>query len=821
MATVPAEIHGPSDAELIESVRGGRVDAYGSLYERHVSAAYNLARQLARSSAEADDLVSEAFARVLDTLRAGRGPDSAFRAYLLTALRHVAYDKTRKDRKVELTDDVETVSGVSTEKISEPFRDTAVAGLERSLAAKAFARLPERWQAVLWHTEIEGQSPAEVAPLLGLTANGVSALAYRAREGLRQAYLQVHLAETTADRCRATADKLGAWTRGGLSKRETTQVETHLDECDRCRALAAELADVNGGLRVVATLVLGLGTVGYLATTAKATTGVALAAAATTSATAGAASGAAGAASSLPRQFVGVGASVAALAAALALALTGTHSQSIPTAAPIAPPSRTAPAAPPNNAPPAPPAAPPAVPPVVPPVVPPPVVPPVVPPVSPVVTTTPTTPPTTTTPPPVAPPTTTPPTTTTTPPPPAVPRLSASGPTDPITLVPGGDAVELPITATNEGTGPSGPVTARLTLPPGVSTSGPADALSTHSLHSQQLGTSPQAYFAPQATPNGQDPTSTTVDCPAGATTCKSPTGLQPGQTVVLVFRLIAAANTEGGTITGVVSDGQSMDVDITANVLVKAPPPPPLVDALSLTAHLDQWDTWLTWLWDGEPVLDVTATNTGTSTKPVTIIVNRPGSLWSPGRDVRCEGEGQEVACTSTEPLAPKQSLRLRLHLYHLHPLRDVVTVVGSLGSATRTVTLKVVPPPCHEPWCWGSPPTSTNPPTSDDPPTTTTEPPTSKPTRTTEPSQPNGPVKPTTGRSTPPDTGTKVPPPPGTVVTDPPTSNPPSSEDPAPPTEPTCPSEPTQSGKLQPGGINLCLPPILGSLSGLLGPL
>lgn len=33
--------------------------------------------------------VSEAFAKVLDTLRAGRSPSSAFRAYLLTALRNV------------------------------------------------------------------------------------------------------------------------------------------------------------------------------------------------------------------------------------------------------------------------------------------------------------------------------------------------------------------------------------------------------------------------------------------------------------------------------------------------------------------------------------------------------------------------------------------------------------------------------------------------------------------------------------------------------------------------------------------------------------
>ncbi|RSM64974.1 RNA polymerase subunit sigma, partial [Kibdelosporangium aridum] len=337
MSTVPAEVHGPSDAELIESVRKGTVSAYGSLYERHVGAAYNLARQLTRSQAEADDLVSEAFAKVLDTLRAGRGPDSAFRAYLLTALRHTAYDKTRRDKRVELSDDVTTVAGADT---AVPFSDTAVAGLERSLAARAFARLPERWQAVLWHTEVEGQSPAEVAPILGLTPNGVSALAYRAREGLRQAYLQVHLAESTNERCKATAERLGAWTRDGLSKRETAQVEAHLDECERCRALAMELADVNSGMRVViAPLILGVGALGYLATTgSKATAAVVTGAAA---GTAGAAAGAGGATSSLPRQLVGVGASVAAVAAVVVLALTAGETKEIPAAQQQPPPPPT------------------------------------------------------------------------------------------------------------------------------------------------------------------------------------------------------------------------------------------------------------------------------------------------------------------------------------------------------------------------------------------------------------------------------------------------------------------------------------------------
>lgn len=283
MTTAPAHDPGPSDAELITAVREGATDAYATLYSRHRAAAYHLARQLTRSPAEADDLVSEAFAKLLDTLRGGGGPDTAFRAYLLTALRHCAYDRARRDHRIELTADQSAYDpGV-------PFTDTAVAGLDRSLAARAFATLPQRWQTVLWHTEIEGQSAAEVAPLLGLTPNGLSALAYRAREGLRQAYLQVHLADTVAaggvDRCQAAIDRLGAWTRSGLSRRETAQVEQHLDSCDRCRALATELADVNGGLRTyVAPLVLGAATAAYLSTRGEAAL-VGLAGAAGTSAT--------------------------------------------------------------------------------------------------------------------------------------------------------------------------------------------------------------------------------------------------------------------------------------------------------------------------------------------------------------------------------------------------------------------------------------------------------------------------------------------------------------------------------------------------------
>ena len=59
---------GPSDAELIARVRNGDLEAYGELFGRHHHAAERMARQLVPPN-DADDLASDAFAKVLDALR--------------------------------------------------------------------------------------------------------------------------------------------------------------------------------------------------------------------------------------------------------------------------------------------------------------------------------------------------------------------------------------------------------------------------------------------------------------------------------------------------------------------------------------------------------------------------------------------------------------------------------------------------------------------------------------------------------------------------------------------------------------------------------
>src|SRR5436190_1499228 len=141
----------------------------------------------------------------------------------------------------------------------------------RSLGASradvdAFASLPERWQMVLWHTEVEGRPAADVGPLLGLAPNAVAALAYRAREGLRQAYLQAHLQLPPPDACRDTIAKLGAYVRDGLSARDRRKVDEHLKQCERCTAVLLELQEVSTSLRgVLLPVLLGVAGSAFLA----------------------------------------------------------------------------------------------------------------------------------------------------------------------------------------------------------------------------------------------------------------------------------------------------------------------------------------------------------------------------------------------------------------------------------------------------------------------------------------------------------------------------------------------------------------------------
>lgn len=395
--------------------------------------------------------------------------------------------------------------------------------------------------------------------------------------------------------------------------------------------------------------------------------------------------------------------------------------------------------------------------------------------------------------------------------------MTASGPSGGVTLTPG-QVLTVPINVTNTGNATSNPVTAVLQLPAGVTAQqaqSPAGTLSGHSLNSHPIGLYRPAatQSSPAAAAQGS---TTTVNCPSGTGTvsCTSPSGLRPGDSVELVFRLVAAADAQNGEITGTVTAGTALQVRLT--VQVKVTPPLP-VDGLRLAARLDT--SWA-WLLDGSPILDVTVTNTGTSTKPVTVTVNESGAIWLSHPASSCEGGHTAVTCVTKEALAPGDVLYLQLRLYYLYYGQASIIVTGQLGAAQQSMSIPLYTPKCVWIWCWPGPP---GPPSDTTPPTTTGSQPTTDPSRelptTTQPT-----TSQTTSQTTTQPTTTRPRPttttPPTSTKTGEPGSTQPTTTPPTTTTKPpTCSSSPPQPGKLQPGAPTDCQS-LLPTLFSLLGP-
>lgn len=240
------------DQELIAAAREGDDRATDQLFRRHVEAARRFARTLTEDAA-AEDLVSEAFTRLFAALRNGAGPTEAFRPYLLRTVRNLHVSRIRRDRKLTWVEDPVAAD------LGDEVGDETDERHESELLARAFRSLPERWQTVLWHTAVEGEDHQAVGTRIGLSANAVGALAFRAREGLRRAYLEAHLAEAADERCRSVREQLPAYLRGGVDPRRRGRIEEHLRSCPACTAGMLEIGRINNRLgAALAPALLGL-----------------------------------------------------------------------------------------------------------------------------------------------------------------------------------------------------------------------------------------------------------------------------------------------------------------------------------------------------------------------------------------------------------------------------------------------------------------------------------------------------------------------------------------------------------------------------------
>ncbi len=227
------------DEQLLDRVRSGDSLAYEDLYREYADGARHLARILVGAD-HAEELVAESFARVLAALRGGGGPTDNFRSYLHVTIRNGYRDGLRAPREAPVSDQPWLFDDAQV-----PAEEMG-AGLDETVAVDALSSLPESWQRVLWHVEVEGRKPAEVATIMDLQPRAVSSLAHRAREGLKRAYLDLHAGPAPVrEQCQWAHARMSQFARGDLSPRAELKFGEHIDSCPDCNQAFVVVDTVN------------------------------------------------------------------------------------------------------------------------------------------------------------------------------------------------------------------------------------------------------------------------------------------------------------------------------------------------------------------------------------------------------------------------------------------------------------------------------------------------------------------------------------------------------------------------------------------------
>jgi RNA polymerase sigma-70 factor (ECF subfamily) len=147
----------------------------------HVDSAYNLARWLVRSDAQAEDLAQDSMLRAYRFFGGFRGGDA--RAWLLKIVRNTCYswlESARGTRNTaEFDERIHGVAEVTPESL-------AIAGADRERLTHALEGLPERLREVLVLRELEGCSYKEIAEVTGIPIGTVMSSLSRARRRLEQ-----------------------------------------------------------------------------------------------------------------------------------------------------------------------------------------------------------------------------------------------------------------------------------------------------------------------------------------------------------------------------------------------------------------------------------------------------------------------------------------------------------------------------------------------------------------------------------------------------------------------------------------------------------
>ncbi len=147
---------------------------------------FRLALRITFDRAEAEDVVQDTMIRVWNK-REEWTQFGSIEAYCLTVAKNLAIDRSQKKeaQNVELTPEMEEESGAS-----GPY-DQLINNERMSIIHRLINELPEKQRLIMQLRDIEGESYKEIAKILNLTEEQVKVNLFRARQKVKQRYLEI------------------------------------------------------------------------------------------------------------------------------------------------------------------------------------------------------------------------------------------------------------------------------------------------------------------------------------------------------------------------------------------------------------------------------------------------------------------------------------------------------------------------------------------------------------------------------------------------------------------------------------------------------
>lgn len=184
-----AEPSSPADINLwIQHAVQGDVAAFGELYRLYAENVYRYFFYRVREDSEAQDLTAQVFLNAWKAIRRYRPADIPFMVWLYAIARNLLINYNRHNRvrgNYEASGETEAAQVADASAGTDPLR-AALRQSENEALVKAFERLNEEQQQVIYYRFVENWSHAEVARTLRKSEGAVRQLQLRALESLRR-----------------------------------------------------------------------------------------------------------------------------------------------------------------------------------------------------------------------------------------------------------------------------------------------------------------------------------------------------------------------------------------------------------------------------------------------------------------------------------------------------------------------------------------------------------------------------------------------------------------------------------------------------------